>query len=286
MQFEPELAQPLPRRVRTREGLLYRILRVVCLLIPTAWFIGVPTYMFMREYRICHGLREWHEVPGQIVTLERQTRKNGDPVWAVRYAYSVEGIAHEHTDWLSPSEMDTHLPRLKAGDAVRVVVVPGESNLAWLHFQALERLRIADEGPRVGHLCFLFLPVVALLVWIGTYWPLFRQRQLVRYGRPTVGILTNKKETSGRSPTYTLFYRYEVPAGRDGLLTEATEGLERRMKVEWGYYKAVMLGDLLTVLYDPHRPRRSCLYRFAKYGAVVEELPGSQASDPFAGGLQ
>jgi hypothetical protein len=112
---------------------------------------------------------------------------------------------------------------------------------------------------------------VAALFWNGIMsiflWFLYvvpwRQRQLVRYGVPTRGVVRAIAFCKdGKAEARRITYDY-TPG------PSAVFGGQRSGSVKVTPAKAaeVKVGNVLTVLYDPRRPHRSVLYRLGNYRA-------------------
>lgn len=88
------------------------------------------------------------------------------------------------------------------------------------------------------------------------------RRSLYREGEATVGKITNKRVDEGEGTLYTLFYEFTL----DPLVSSQTIG--GRVQVSKAEYEAANIGDELTILYNPHKPRFNVSYRHGGYGVA------------------
>jgi hypothetical protein len=101
----------------------------------------------------------------------------------------------------------------------------------------------------------------------------WRQRNLIRFGQAAVARVT--EVTSWPEKQNTVYgVRYEFTPGVHG-----DPPVRGSVRVTHPRSAAdVAVGDELTVIYDPRRPRRNVLYRFAKFMVPVPD--GKLANPP------
>lgn len=267
--FEPELDQPTPRRIAAREGCAYGCglwgVRLFCL--PHTLIGPFLAYQAVRALVLYLGvLWAGTEVDGTITHKDERPGKTGT-YYTADYVFAVGGV--EYTGHTQP-DAETYAA-LQEGEPIRVRVweAAPEDGHSWDGSEA-------GSLRTVGGLCFAALfwnAMISIIVWQFYVRP-WRQRQLVRYGVPTAGVVRQVKAwPEKRGQAYRV--RYEYTPGPSDLFEERQSGSVR----VWPPNSAadVKAGDVLTVLYDPRRPRRSVLYRFSDYKAVLT----AAASPPF-----
>ncbi len=100
--------------------------------------------------------------------------------------------------------------------------------------------------------------IVFLFQWEITVVPLIRRGLVVR-GRPIMGRIVDKKTQTGKTTTYYVLYTYDTDLGQPQ---------RGKMAVARELWNGVQPGQLMTVLYDRSRPRRSVIYALGNYEAV------------------
>jgi hypothetical protein len=265
--FEPELAQPTPRRIEAREGCalgcgLWAV-RLFCM--PHTLVGPFLVYQAAKATVLWVGL--WLAgvaVEGRVVgKAEHPSRKGA--YYTVEYAFNVDGIPYSG-EWQPTAE---EYAGIREGQPVALRV--------W-EFSPEEGHRVEGRGMSGGSAGALWVMalfwngIIGFVVWKFYYLP-YRQRQLVRYGVPTAGIVRDLSVPDMKRPeSLHVKYEYAVPAGHrtaGGVFKGSNFGSWHPVD---GKLKP---GDLITVLYDPKGPRRSLAYRFCDYKAVLP--PGSAA---------
>jgi hypothetical protein len=106
--------------------------------------------------------------------------------------------------------------------------------------------------------------ILSLFLWLFYVSP-WRQRQLVSIGIPTQAIIrdVNVQMNKG-TKNYVMLYEYAVPVTEDQPGRVLTGKLSSTAKAA----ASAKRGEVVTVLYDPRKPRRSLLYRYSSYRAA------------------
>jgi hypothetical protein len=249
------LLPPAPRKIRRRRG-YYQIamqhvfLVVLVMFLQVFWTISVGTVRIL-----------WFSttVPATVTKILVSPGARG-PSYDLLVGYDFGGA--EYSDKLSvgPRQAES----LKEGDTVPVQVVPERPDRAHLYQENYPYLFVTIL------LClFTLLPTAALIkmLWqlYGAPWQL---RALMREGAATSARIVNKKETSGRCPNYIICYEYQAPSPE----TFAPVKVKASMNVQPEDLLKAAVGDDVVVLYQPERPRKSVICRYADYEFVSSAL--------------
>jgi hypothetical protein len=262
--FEPELDQPTPRRIAAREGCAHGcglwFVRLFCL--PHTLAGPFLVYQAVRAIVLYLGVQyAGTDVEGAIVQKAEHSVKKGR-YYTADYVFTVGGV--EYTGHVQLNA-ETYAA-LREGQPIPV--------------------RVWESAPQAGHswdgseagslagvkgLCFAALAWnagLSVLVWFLYVRP-WRQRQLVRYGQPTAGVVREVAlSKNGKTPAYRI--RYEYTPGPSEIFGGRRSGSVKVSPLKLA--ADVKVGDVMTVLYDPRRPRRNVLYRFGDYKAVGPSL--------------
>ena len=119
--------------------------------------------------------------------------------------------------------------------------------------------------------------------WFSTItWGIFiapiSRRFLIAKGLPTVGRIIESRTAVGQSTTLVLRYEYSTSAHSNispmnvcqpKAHDQAPKGtFQGRTTVAKDSNKNIQIGDFVTVLFNPRRPRRSIIYKLADYEVV------------------
>lgn len=246
-QIEPELQSAPPRPITRRAGHGHFINFMHIFLAPHA-LVGIGL-VFMLLFGIAHSFFGT-QVEALVLGKSESSTKKG-PSYSLRYEYQLPGkriFAEESVSWRLYA-------KLHQGAVVKVKA---------LAIGPFSTENLLEAEPKIPIL-FIFL---FMLLWNGCLlggfiWPLvivpLLQRSLVREGRPIPGFIVyfyiDKRK---RGNLYYIKYGY-APA--DQQLTR-----EMRIRKE-DYAAAVVDKSSVTILYDPKRPLRSVIYRYAPYKA-------------------
>jgi uncharacterized protein DUF3592 len=260
--YEPELDQPTPRRVAAREGCAYGCglwaVRLFCL--PHTLVGPFLLYQAGRAAVLYFGvLLAGTEVDGTVAHKTAREGKKG-PYYTVDYVFAVDGAEYPGQ---TQTDAETYAG-LREGQPIRVRV--------WEAAPAGGHSWDGSEAGSLGGLAGICFGAVGWNAFLGVFiWFLYvrpwRRRQLVRYGVPAAGRVHAVKVSQEKGgPAYRVYYTFT--AGPSELFGGRRSGSVRVSPPKDA--SDVKAGDVLTVLYDPKRPRRSLLYRFAHHKAVPE----------------
>jgi Protein of unknown function (DUF3592) len=265
--FEPELNQPVPRRLTARHGWDHGCgLWAVRLFILPHTLAG-PFLIFLALSRIvlCLGvLLAGTDVEGRIVRkIETQGKKG--PHYSAEYVYTVDGADYTATTSMGVEEyMAT-----RAGQTFNVkVFAPGVEAGHWPD--------VGNFSPIwdvVGH-CFIALfwnGILSVFLYHLYYWP-WRQRWLVRWGRATQGIVRKVETWQSKGTHVRVKYEYAVLPGEifGRVLTRSVTATGKVAEALTGKGTVrLKAGDVVTVLYNLRRPQRSLVYALSDYKAAA-----------------
>jgi Protein of unknown function (DUF3592) len=259
--FEPELLQPTPRRLSALDGCA-----AGCVLWPIRLFILPHTlvgpfliYQAVKATVLYFGVL-WAgvEVEGHVTGKAEHPSRKGS-YYTADYAFAVDGI--EYAGQFQPDAGRYAL--LQEGQPIPVRAWPAAPRDG--HWTGSSGATLGAAGT-AWVMALFWNGILSVFLW-QLYVRPYRQRRLVRYGVPTAGIVRAVTAQESRQPpeTYQVRYEYAVPAGHrtaGGLFHGTATAHRNQGDAE------LRPGDVLTVLYDPRRPRRSVLYRFGDYKAV------------------
>ena len=256
--FEPELDQPLPRPVRRRGGLMagcglwfLRIFILPHTLVGVGVLVAAPAYSFLT-------LGVWllgEEVQGRVVrTTHSQNKKKNTTTYTLHYVFTVDGTEYSGQTGVSAQEQAMY----KEGTPVPLRVLT-----VLPHYGHWPLVGNYSPLGQVGGLWFMALfwnGILSIFLWMAYYRPWYHWH-LVRNGTPTSGLVRETKTHHGKGgPSYTVRYEYAVLIGEvsDNLLTGS-------VNTHRAIGTAFMIGDVLTILYDPAKPKRSVPYVLADF---------------------
>jgi Protein of unknown function (DUF3592) len=259
--IESELNGPTPRAVRFREGwgagcaiwfvrlfiLPHTIAGVFILVMAvrsTGLYLGV--WLYGTEYQ------------GQIVKKYERPGSKGRISHIVEFEYMVNGGLHTATE-----SVDVDVYR-QAAEGDRIDIRAMESvpeSEPWTRITG--RSPLLSVAGKWG-IALFWNGILSLFVW-ALYVRPWQMRRLVRWGRPTEGIVRSATlSTNKKTKTYRFIYEYAV-VGDDVLQPTV---FKRRMSSTQNGVAGIRSGDLVTILYDPRKPKRSVIYRASVYRAI------------------
>jgi Protein of unknown function (DUF3592) len=260
--IEPELAAPTPRTVRYRDGwatgcglwvvrlfLLPHTIIGIGALAAALWSTGV--YVGVLAFGT--------DFQGQVVKKEERPGSKGKTYRYVHYEYMVDGRLH--TGWVTVSGVDYE--QVTAGDRFTVRALESAPDTdPWVGLPG--QTPLSDLGGKWFFALF-WNGVMSVAVWFIYVRP-WQVRRLVRWGQPTEGIVRAATVSIHKgTKSYHVTCEYAAPADEDPL---GPTVFTRKMTCTQKSAADVKLGNLVTVLYDPHRPKRSVIYRLTDYRAV------------------
>lgn len=246
---EPELLQSKPRRIRMRNARRTRIamrwLAVFCF--P---FVLVGLFILYHAVHGTYGVLDGKTAPGQIDGYDAD--EDGGAI--LRYRFQFCGTEYTAEDRY-PRE--TRLPQ---GSAISVRFdpsAPGHDSKAILPGDSAGQLGLANTEWTIG----LTWNSVLILITVFVQKALRKHRHLYTHGDVAVGKITEKVVTWDEGASYRL--KYEFTPLAVGLTSRPIQqDVESVSEAEWN---SVQEGEIVSVLYDPQRPRNSLLYRFGLY---------------------
>jgi hypothetical protein len=110
--------------------------------------------------------------------------------------------------------------------------------------------------------------ILALFVWIAWIAP-WRTRRVLKYGVPVAGQITSKTQIRGSKGgmSYQVKYVYQ-PTLEDQKGEVSNQLVDGQSYISAKDYTSATVGQIVTVLFDPRKPKRSLIYDFADYAAV------------------
>lgn len=259
--YEPELAQPTPRRLAAREGCGHGCVlwlgRVLLLPHTTVGLYAIYKAVTLTLLDLA-VLTSGTVVPGHVTGKHTSPGKGGRVYYTVEFAYVVDGAAYAGS---TTPDADEYAAVAVAQPIEVRVYPPYPAEARWPGLPGHDPGREA-LGMIVAA---LFWNAIVFLCWWWVALRPYRQRRLIRWGRPTTAVVREVKSGAGKGgPWYQLRYDYAVEPGGD-----VSRWRSRKLTLDYPKSAAdVQAGDVLTVLYDPRRPRRHLVYRFADYQAV------------------
>jgi hypothetical protein len=232
----PELSTPLPRRIRLSTGTQFTL--IVCVLVigltvvVGGWFCKYVVHQMEQR----SDLRQnGAEVQGEITFLKRVGR--GSDV--VRYTFNQNGETVSGNAQVPPELMQ----KLRESNFIAVKYLP--SNPAINHPAAWE-WSLLSNWPAIFVL-MVYLPVGVFPLRI------YRQRRLLAWGKPVVGVVTKCAPVKG---TFSIEYEFHAENG---------------IPVNGSGYSRIRqeIGANVWVLFMPQKPGRNLTYPVPGY--VVEQ---------------
>jgi hypothetical protein len=257
-----ELAAP-PRRLRLRPG-------TGCEMLIGLWFVRLfilphtlaGIYLLLTVVFLPIVWLFGTDINGQITDLTTSKSK-GKTFYHVSYVYTVNGVDYPR----QTSVAEDVYPTLQKGQEYRVRVF-------WLLPGTMPQQLGPGSTPGNDALGTIlaalgwnaFIAVITWFVWIRPW----RMRQLVKHGTRTSGLVVGKDVVPGKSSSYKIRYSYQAPLPpTDEWTTEMTmASFNGKMDVTKTDFDQSFLGQAVTVIYHPRRPKRSVAYDFCPYVAV------------------
>lgn len=244
-QIEPELQQPLPRRIKLRRSALFEtIILAFSLLLLGGFSIGMLAWEAWLTY--CDGKagREGVAVYVEVISKRELTGRYGAPTGhEVKYRFrgAVDEV-HEASRKISKDDFD----RINAGDSLPARAVPGR-----FEFHNLTGIPRASLTPWQLGAMAVFLLAAPFLVLIFLRQKR-RDKELVRFGQAVAGTVDRKLRIKRRRSKYEVTY---TAAGTSHNAVGIADSA------------AAETGGSLTVLYDSLNPERAAIYSALQYRA-------------------
>lgn len=261
---------PPPRGVRRFRGYSLLIGRAA-MLVPLAMVavlfgrINVGTIRFLW----------WSEIVPAKVTKVTATPRERGPFYALHLAYRYGGSEYTRAVHVAPEEAAAR----KEGDIVAVQLLPERPDAASLFYPQYPRKFVTAASA-----LFTVLPLAFLVkgLWDLLVAP-WKLRRLLRQGDVAAGVIVGRREIAGRAAAVKLTYAFDVPQQDTGEWSSEAVRVQTSMWVPGTGARSAKVGDIVTVFYDPWRPKKSVVYECADYrittpGPAVGRAPG-QATD-------
>ena len=235
---EPELRQPLPRRVRlSRSGrrivLFWALLTVAvpCYILFAASRSRTPDSRHVSEY--------FHESQGEIHDKQVRDGPNG-PRYHLYYRYETDqGDQYRASLQVEKQIYDS----FNVGDPITVKWFPQNATV-----HEVVGLETGPEQPPVLPFTVGFTVLMVVIFEAVRR----RHRNLTSHGVAAAGMIESLRRRGAA-------YIYVLSYAADGQ-TRKLRGTEREL--------ALRQGGPLTVLYDPGKPHRALIYRLSMYQSV------------------
>lgn len=262
--IEPELDQPTPRRVRARGGLgtgcgLWFV-RLFTLphTITGVFLIGALAYQVAFYLLV---LFAGTDVEGRV-TKKTESKSKSGRTYHIAYTFEVDGA--EYGGRLNV-DADSYAAA-EEGQAVEVRVFdPTRHEGSWPRIAGDNRL---SEVGGAAFAAVFWNGILSMFLW-QVYVRPWREWRLIRHGTATLGRVREVSPCTIGKNGAGLRIRYEY--GNE--LLDAAGLQTGTVRVRQSEHPDVRAGDVLTVLYDLARPRRSLAYKFAAYRAVPPAGP-------------
>jgi len=259
--FEAELDQPLPRKVRAREGCGYGCGIWFFRLFMLPHTIIGPWLLFKAISNIVlylGVLLAGQDVDGKIIRKFETQGKKG-PYYHAEYIYTFDQLLYDATVSLDANEYAA----LREGQLINVKVYkPGVECGHWPGVASYSPIREAGGMLLAALFWNSILSVFIYMLYIRPW----RFRQLVRWGRPAEGIVRSVHTQMNKgTKSHQVRYEYVVPPdghSPGGVFTGKTSGVG-------AVAGRIQVGSIVTVLYDPRRPKRSMLYPVSDFRAAA-----------------
>jgi hypothetical protein len=253
--IEPELLGPTPRRVRFRWPGFGRKETAGCglltlFLLP---FYAIGIYAFVNVAHATSVRYTGAETTGVVTDMRTSQDSDDSYPYSVTYRYRIDG-----KDYTGTSKVDSQsYNSWYVGSRVPVLYLP-----------ATPEWHTRIRGAESGNLSFHWMWV---LIWDGLLFGLsaagcyacYSARALIVRGTPVLGTITDKtKELDDRTYTYQIHYEFS-PMDSDGVQVTGRQSIADQKQ-----WNAANVGDRLTVVYLPDRPKKHMLYRYQGFRAV------------------
>jgi hypothetical protein len=252
---------PAPRRLRRRPGVgigpavgrwLVRLIILphcivgIGLILPA---IYVPTLLIFGD-----------DVPGVIAGLSTSPAKSGLN-YHVHYSYTVDGLNYTDKDTVTAYDYSsTHV-----GQQCKVRVLQSLPSMLPQRLTAQSPWLVAPQYLLMALLWNAFISIFVWLAWVAPW----RTRQLLRFGVPVAGQIMMSNRIRGNKGGVTYQIQYEYLALIDDQNGEVSQQLlNGKMAISVKDFFSAEPGQVVTVLFDPKKPKRSLVYDFAEYQAV------------------
>jgi hypothetical protein len=235
---------PAPRVVRRRAGgcglTFLRLFIMPHICAGVILLLSAPAHLFVSRFGT--------PVTAIVDRIQSTPTRKGGLMYDIYYYYLLDGRRYDERASVGQGTYN----QTRVGDRHK-----GRASGLWGHALFVGPAEWEETGP-LGMLGFALFWNGILSVFVYVLWVVpLRERWIVRVGQPALGIVTGRRERSGRGgKTYLLTYAFITP-----------EGLEYTGKcsvTNW-VYQTAMDGSALIVLYDPRRPRWNLAYEYCDF---------------------
>jgi hypothetical protein len=240
LSYPQELDRPLPRPVRlTGIGIFYCVMALACFLCGMV----LTAQLCIPELR---RQAENDSLTRSLTAEGSETEATVTRLWSalgrdrVSYDYTVDGRSYHSGSYIASQ----HWQQLQVGSPLAIRYLPSDPTKTCPN----------ADPPNSGNNWSIVLPMACIALGfmslfafshLSAVWPQFR---LLARGKPVRGVVTRCNEGSRRRMSGYFWY-YDFPLA-DGGQCQGKD-FSRQPAAE---------GTLVTVLYDPNKPRRNDLY--------------------------
>jgi hypothetical protein len=267
-EFEPELSLPVPRPVRRRGGwtagcgIWFLRLFILPHTIAGAVMLGMAILLTLAWIGVAlFGV----EMQGHVVSKNeshspKSKSRPKTTTYTLNYNFTVDGRHYGGSTPVTAQEYAT----FEKGQPVPLRVLTWAPEHA--HWPRVEKYSPMGSLGGVWFFALFWNGILSIFLWMawGRSW---YQWRLVRSGEPAIGTVKEMRSYNvkgGRSCTIRYDYTCYPP---DGGLEQTYHGSVTVRESE-AEASGLQIGDPVTVLYLPQRPKWSLLYRFADFEVI------------------
>jgi len=200
------------------------------------------------------GEREANQL---IAAIKRCCAINGinakqTPSGLGQYALGGSEAAAFDLIWASPPPRPVHFRDAVDFILTRILAIAVSCIFLWLISRNLPNSRWGVFDVIVLLTLGFFGFAICLILYEHVAVPI-RNKRLVRSGQPVIGQITEKRMRGGKHGV-TAFIGYKFSLGAP------PRQFDNNQRVDGNYYNRLEVGDSVTVLYDPARPKRNVIY--------------------------
>ncbi len=252
-QDTPTRLPPPPRRVHGQSGCLFWFLRLF-ILPHTIAGVFILGQFLMAVLIAAFG------TDTMAVVTEAHTSKTskGGTMYNLSYRFEGGGRTWTNSDTVGATTY-TQVTRPQEREGAR-----GSVQVKYLVAGPVHYHLLTENNPpwsQAGEKLFFALfwnGIVSIFVYLFWIAPI-RMRLLVRRGEVARGTVVGTRIKTGKSTTYYVKFRFKV--------AETSEEVEKEMTVPaQEMYEYAHAGLVVTVIYDPRKPRRALAYELSGYG--------------------
>jgi len=250
----PEAFPPAPRKVRMRWPKQWSSL-IPLAFIAGFMLVGVATFFLWLGPKLLMyaAIDIGTTAPAEITDKVKLGTRGAK--YKIFFTFHADGVAQSAQVYV---HLDTY-EEYKVGDPITVRYL----NLA-------PHWSMSIDGPHTSRSWFDLCHALCILAWnaaiygiAGFLFLAWRvSRNLVRFGTPTLGRVTNKQIAHSKLGNYLVTYTFRALDGADR---------EARMHVDQRAYEALAIGQEITVLYNPDNPLSNVIYRCGEFDVLTSD---------------